>query len=299
MKWKPLLGTAGAIFLGLVLLVATWAKGLEPGAFAEQIRLEELDFLFSARTVTLLALALEAGLGTVLLLGLRRSWILIPTTLLVTFFVFLTGRNYWLVMNGLRDPDAACGCFGSLLERTAGEAFSQDLLLLVPPLLLAFWGRRSGRQVFPWRRLAAAFLAMSGVVFWAGTNTGLQMVDIAAEIGEEIEETDVELFLPTPEYLLVIEDQVVPEASIYHCEESVSFLVVNPQVSHSILLRIKSQTVETIASDGVAPQADGAITVPSEGVFIPQGKFQVGPEGIAFRVEGVELRLRSSSSDGG
>ena len=79
----------------------------------------------------------------------------------------------------------------------------------------------------------------------------------------------------------------------------VSFLVVNPQVSHSILLRIKSQTVETIASDGVAPQADGAMTVPSEGVFIPQGKFQVGPEGIAFRVEGVELRLRSSSSDGG
>ena len=51
MRWKPRLGTAGAIFLGLVLLVATWAKGLEPGAFAEQIRLEELDFLFSARIV--------------------------------------------------------------------------------------------------------------------------------------------------------------------------------------------------------------------------------------------------------
>ena len=299
MKWKPLLGTAGAIFLGLVLLVATWAKGLEPGAFAEQIQLEERDFLFSARTVRLLALALEAGLGTVLLLGLRRIWILIPTTLLVTFFVFLTGRNYWLVMNGLRDPDAACGCFGSLLERTAGEAFWQDLLLLVPPLVLAFWGRRSGRQAFPWRRLAVAFLAMSGVLFWAGTNTGLQMVDIAAEIGEEIEETDVEFFLPTREYLLVIEDQEVPEATIYHCEESVSFLVVNPQVSHSVLLRIKSQTVETIAAELVAPQADGSMNIPSEGVFVPQGEFKVGPEGIAFTVEGVQMHLRGSSSEGG
>ncbi len=294
MKWKPLLGSAGTIFLGLVLLVATWAKGLEPGAFAEQIRLEELDFLFSARTVTLLALALEAGLGTVLVLGIRRMWVLIPATLLVAFFLFLTGRNYWLVMNGLRDPDAACGCFGSLLERTAGEAFWQDLLLLVPPLGLAFWGRPSGFQGLPWRRLAAAFVVTAGVVMWAGTNTGLQMVDIVAEIEEEADPAGIERFLPTEEYVLVMEDQEVPEAAIYHSEESVSYLLVNPQLPHSILLRVKSRTAESIASDEVVPAADGSMTIASEGVFTPQGGFQLGPEGIAFAVEGVEMSLRSS-----
>ena len=299
MKWKPLLGTAGAIFLGLVLLVATWAKGLEPGAFAEQIRLEELDFLFSARTVTLLALALEAGLGTVLLLGLRRTWVLIPTTLLVTFFIFLTGRNYWLVMNGLRDPDAACGCFGSLLERTAGEAFWQDLLLLVPPLLLSFWGRTSTPRAFPWRRLAAGFVIMAGVVVWAGTDPGLRSVEIAAAIGGETEEPSVERFVPTQEYLLVIQDQEVPGATIYHSEESVSFLLVNPQASHAVLLRVKSQTVETIASDEVGPAAEGSMAMASEGALRPQGQVQVGPEGIAFTVEGVQMRLKSSSSEGG
>ena len=292
MKWKPLLGTAGAIFLGLVLLVATWAKGLEPGAFAEQIRLEELDFLFSARTVTLIALALEAGLGTVLVLGIRRIWILIPATLLVAFFLFLTGRNYWLVMNGLRDPDAACGCFGSLLERTAGEAFWQDLLLLVPPLGLAFWGRQSGIQAFPWRRLAAALVVTAGVVVWAGTNTGLQMVEIVAGIEQESDPAGVERFLPTEEYVLVIEDQEVPEATIYHAEESVSYLLVNPQAPHSILLRVRSRTVESIASDDVVPAASGSMTIASEGVFTPQGDFQLGPEGIAFTVEGVGMSLR-------
>ena len=294
MKWKPRLGTAGAVFLGLVLLVATWAKGLEPGAFAEQIRLEELDFLFSARTVTLLALALEAGLGTVLLLGLRRTWVLIPTSLLVAFFLFLTGRNYWLVMNGLRDPDAACGCFGSLLERTAGEAFWQDLLLLVPPLVLAFVGRQLSLRAFPWRRLAAALVVMAGVVVWAGTDPGLRMVEIVAEIGEGVEETGVERFVETREYVLVIEDQEVPEAAIYHSEESVSFLLVNPEVPHSIFLRVKTQTVETIAADEVAPAADGSITIASEGAFSPQGQFQLGPEGITFTVEGVPMRLRGS-----
>jgi hypothetical protein len=292
MKWKPILGSTGAVFLGLVLLVATWAKGLEPGAFAEQIRLEELDFLFSARTVTLLALALEAGLGTVLFLGLRRIWILIPTTLLVTFFLFLTGRNYWLVMNGLRDPDAACGCFGSLLERTPGEAFWQDLLLLVPPLLLAFWGCQSGLRAFPWRRLVAAFLVMVGVVFWAGTDSGLRSVAIAAEIGGGTEETSVERFVKTQEYVLVIQDQDIPEATLYHSEESVSFILVDPQAPHAILLRIKSQMVETIASDAVFPAADGSMTITSEGIFSPQGKFKLGLEGIAFTVEGVQMRLR-------
>jgi len=213
---------------------------------------------------------------------------------LVTFFLFLTGRNYWLVMNGLRDPDAACGCFGSLLERTAGEAFWQDLLLLVPPLVLSFWGRPSIPRAFPWRRLAAAFLVMAGVLFWAGADTGLQMVEIVAGIGGENDPARVERFLPNPEYVLVVQDQEVLEANIYQSEESVSFLVVNPREPNAILLRIKSRTVEAIPSDQVSLTADGSMRIVSEGGLIPQGQFQLGPEGIAFSVEGVEMRLRGS-----
>jgi uncharacterized membrane protein YphA (DoxX/SURF4 family) len=133
---------AGAV-LGIVLLVAVWAKAVDPASFAEQIRTEKLDFALSAPAIALLALALEAGLGLALLLGVRRNWVLVPATLLVAFFLFLTGRAWWLSAHGLRDAAASCGCFGNLVQRTPAEAFWQDLLLLVPPLVLAFVGRGS------------------------------------------------------------------------------------------------------------------------------------------------------------
>ena len=143
-RWKEYAGTAGAVLLGMVFLVATYSKAWNPddfGAFVDQIRQEELDFLFTAVQVALIALALEAGLGTALLLGVRHLAVLLPTAVLVVFFLFLTGRNYWLVSQGLREP-GSCGCFGSLIERTPAEAFWQDLLLMVPLTLLCFWRRR-------------------------------------------------------------------------------------------------------------------------------------------------------------
>src|SRR3954469_12746885 len=77
------LGTFGGAFLGCVLLVAVWAKALDPAGFAEQIHAEGLDGFLPAQAVALIALVLEAGLGLALLLGLRRPWVLVPATLLV------------------------------------------------------------------------------------------------------------------------------------------------------------------------------------------------------------------------
>ena len=156
--WKNSLGFAGGCFLGAVLLVAAWAKMLHPPSFVEQIRLEGLDFLLSATAVAFIAIALEVGLGTALVLGVRRPWVLAASGLLVTFFLWLTGRNYWLTARGLRDEGSSCGCFGSLLERTPAEAFWQDLFLLVPPLLLACLAWRWGSSRWLGARLAAVGL---------------------------------------------------------------------------------------------------------------------------------------------
>ena len=250
MRWKSILGSLGARFLGLVLLVAAGAKIVEPGAFAEQIRLEQLDFLFSVRTVTLIALALEVGLGVVLILGLRRLWVLFPTTLLVSFFLFLTGRNYWLVLNGLRDEDAACGCFGSLIERTPGEAFWQDLLLLLVPLSLAYIGRQVSHRGFPWRRLLAAGFLVMGVTVYVGGNSDLQFVEMAAAIANESGE---ERFVKTDDYVLVLEGSDVPEAEIYH-SQSVTFLVLSPQLPAAVVLKLRTTSVETIAGGDDFPR---------------------------------------------
>ena len=291
MKWKSIVGSVGARFLGAVLLVAAGAKAVEPGAFAEQIRLEELDFLFSVRTVTLIALALEVGLGMVLILGLRRVWVLFPSTLLVSFFLFLTGRNYWLVLHGLRDENAACGCFGSLLERTPGEAFWQDLLLLVVPLSLAYMGRQAPFRRWPWRRLATAGAMVIGVIFYVGRSPDLQFVEIAAGIAKESAQ---ERFVQTDEYLLVMEGSEVPEAEIFHSEELLAFLVVCPQLPDPIVLKLRTNTVETMARDMIVRAADGSITPPSDVGFHSEGQFEVTADGISFTVAGVSLRLKSS-----
>ena len=92
-RWRPVVGAAGAVVLSAVLLLAAGAKALDPAAFAEQIRLEGLEFLLPANALALLAIALEAGLGMALLLGVRRGWVLGPAALMTAFFLFLSGRD--------------------------------------------------------------------------------------------------------------------------------------------------------------------------------------------------------------
>jgi uncharacterized membrane protein YphA (DoxX/SURF4 family) len=174
-------GAAGAAFLGLVLLVAAAAKALDPLAFAQQIHQQGLAFALSAPTWAVLAIALEVALGALLLLGVRRLWVLIPATLLVAFFVFLTGRDAWRAAHGTLPEDAACGCFGNLVERTPAQAFWQDLLLLVPALGLAFVGRpREAR--FPGARLAAAAVATLAAVGFAIRAPSLPLDDFATRL---------------------------------------------------------------------------------------------------------------------
>lgn len=175
-------GTAAGVLLGAVLLIAVWAKALDPSAFAEQIRTEGLDFLLSAQAVALLALVLEAGLGLALLFGVRRLWVLVPAALLVGFFLFLTGRAWYLHAHGLRTEVAGCGCFGNLVQRTPAEAFGQDLFLLVPPLALAFLGRDRRGRTFPPLRTAVATLGALAVAVFAWKAPELPLDDLATRL---------------------------------------------------------------------------------------------------------------------
>jgi len=187
-------GTIAGALLGGVLLVAVWAKALDPAAFAEQIRIEKLDVVFSARVLALVALALEAGLGLALLLGIRRLWVLIPAALLVTFFVFLTGRAWWLAAHGLRDAAASCGCFGNLVQRTPAAAFLEDVLLLVPALLLAFVGRGSGEKrepLFPPLRTAVVALGTVAILLFAWKAPELPLDDLATRLHPGVRVSDL------------------------------------------------------------------------------------------------------------
>jgi uncharacterized membrane protein YphA (DoxX/SURF4 family) len=176
------LGATGGLWLGGVLLVAVWAKALDPASFAQQIQAEGLERLLPAGTLALLALALEAGLGLALVLGVRRLWVLLPATLLVGFFLFLTGRAYWLAAHGQAPPAGSCGCFGNLVQRTPAEAFWQDLALLVPALALAFRGRDRNQRTLPPVRGALVALAMIAVPLFAWRAPELPLDDLATRL---------------------------------------------------------------------------------------------------------------------
>ncbi len=179
-------GYLGGALLGAVLLVAVWAKAIDPNAFVAQIRAEGLEILLPARAIALAVLALEAGLGVALLLNLRRLPVLVTASALVLFFLFLTGRNWWRTEHGLADPGSACGCFGNLVERTPREAFWSDLLLLVPGLALA-WTGRSGATSGLAPRLGAAAAAGGAAALFAWQAPSLPLDDLATRLKPGVE----------------------------------------------------------------------------------------------------------------
>ena len=150
-RWRGIAGAVGGVVLGLVLVVAAGLKALDPHAFAEEIAAQGVTFGLPALAVALVALGLEMALGLALALDLRRTAVLVLATLLVAFFLFLTGRTWWRAAHGTLDEAASCGCFGALVERTPAEAFLQDLLLLAPALGLAWVGRPGARRHLRWR----------------------------------------------------------------------------------------------------------------------------------------------------
>src|SRR3954447_5142794 len=182
---RPILwwvGTFGGAFLACVLLFAVWAKAIDPPSFVGQIHTEGLDFLLPARAVAVVALALEAGLGLLLLFGVRRKWVLTPATLLVAFFLSLTGRAWWLAAHGQRDAAESCGCFGNLVQRTPGQAFWQDPAPLVPALLLAWAGRERRPPLFPPKRTTFAVIGTLAVLLFAWKAPELPIDDLATRL---------------------------------------------------------------------------------------------------------------------
>ena len=292
---KQLVGSIGGIFVGLVFLVAAGSKAVDPAGLVNQIELEGLDFLFSATTVTLIALALEAGLGVALLLGVRSLWILIPTSLLVVFFLGLTGRNYWLVSQGIRDP-ADCGCFGSLIDRSPAEAFWQDLLLLLPALLLAFWHRPGTGRRLPKVRLGIAAALALGTIVWVARHPDLPFLEAAGEFRSIGRKTH---FSVSPNFSLTSGGKEIPGSRVYESNDSAVFLITSPNLESPLILDPTKRSIAELSlkrlvllDEDRARLLDGADSSPE----IP---YEVGLEGIFFSLKQKEFLLaRMSAKEG-
>ena len=292
---RPIIGTLAAVSLGMIFLVSAWGKGSDLAAFRQQISIEGLDFIFPREIVALIALFLEASLGLALVLGARKLWVLLPTALLVLFFIFLSSRNFWLVAHGLRDDASSCGCFGNLITRTPAQAFWQDLLL-APALLLAFWGRS-----FPFRLRLGARLAVAGVAMGTAAafvwSISRPPLDHAPTAGEQAAASGtLRHFVQTGDYRLLVEGMEVPGAKVYRSDESGVFLIIRaPDASSSpVLVLPRFSAVQTVDSESLLRTgADGRIELPANIRRESAGQFQLLQDGLTFTIHGRQIQMQN------
>ena len=153
-----LVGTVGAVLLGLVLIFSAWAKALDPEGFAQLIVERGLMPASLAYSAGVAMIAFEAALGACLLLNLRRPIVLVPVALMMLFFLALSA---WTWVYPTKEP-SSCGCFGNLIASSPGQALARDAVL-VGLALLAFAGlpRRAAGRLRP------ALAALAGLAFGA------------------------------------------------------------------------------------------------------------------------------------
>ncbi|PYQ54784.1 MAG: hypothetical protein DMF53_29015, partial [Acidobacteria bacterium] len=108
-------------------------------------------------------------------------------TLLVAFFLSLTGRAWWLAEHGQRNAAESCGCFGNLVQRTPAQAFWEDLALLVPALLLAWVGRERRPPLIPPKRTTVAVIGTLAVLILAWKAPELPLDNLATRLRPGVE----------------------------------------------------------------------------------------------------------------
>jgi len=130
--------------LGLMFLIAALTKGIDVVRFGRRVEIAfgtygvaETEFWIILALVTgCLILLLEFLLGGMLISGYRsRLAGILAAGLLLIFLIKL----FWELINGQNHD---CGCFGTLIERSAGEALIENLIFLSLSGLVIFTSHR-------------------------------------------------------------------------------------------------------------------------------------------------------------
>lgn len=285
---RRILSLIGAFVLGAILIVATAGKLGDPIVFVELIHNEGLDFLLSANTVALIALALETFLGLALVLGVRSAWILIPSAGLVGFFVSLTAWNYYLVLTGRHDPSYDCGCFGVFMHRNAVQAFWQDLPMLTIPLILAALDRKALRRPLAQWKISVALAGTVAVLAYTVYGVGLPTAPLPGS--GSIEDQTVLTFQPSGQFKLLVAGEPDPDGRVLECPETLQFIVLSKTLPKPLLLDVRNSKVAELDA---APEVDGAgkIVLPKDPGTQSLGSFSVDAGGLSFEYDGHKISL--------
>jgi hypothetical protein len=202
-RLTSLAGGLAARLLGLVLLVAAYAKALDPALFASQIAdLVPLPAAL-AHPAAIAAIAFEGGLGAALLAGWRHPLLLGVTNLTFVAFLGIVLWQWWHPS----EAGASCGCFGALVERTPEQAVIEDVVF-VTLSAVAWLGRPSPARA----RWVAAVLGavVGGALAIASPSLPLDDQATALAPGRTVEQTkldEVIADLKTGRHLVLLLDR--------------------------------------------------------------------------------------------
>lgn len=99
-------------------------------------------------------------------------------------------------------------------------------------------------------------------------------------------------FEPMGDYVLVINGQQAPKATIYQSQRAASFLIRAPQLAEPILVSPRTGSVESVSIMSLAQQPSGIVDILADAQTTPRGSFRLDGEEVIFSLDGKELRLR-------
>ncbi len=203
-------GDVAARLLGLVLLVAAYAKALDPALFATQIGdLVPLSPSF-AHAAAVATIAFEGGLGAALLAGWRHPVVLAASS--ATFVAFL-GIVAWQMAHP-SETAGSCGCFGQLLERTPEQALVEDAVFVV--LSGIAWLGRPAAVRTRWLPALLGTVA-GGALALAAPSLPLDDQATALAPGATVATTKLDEVVPelrSGRHLVLLLDRAAPDAAV-------------------------------------------------------------------------------------
>lgn len=144
--------------VGLVLIVSGLQKAFEIDLFIRQIR--DYEIITNPLLIIFFAWGLitfECCLGAALTINFRPK-IAVPLGGFI-FLVFIGATGYaWAT--GVTDD---CGCFGSWIERTPGEAMVEDIILFAAIILALIWNRTYRKWPFFIKEIITVLALLAGL----------------------------------------------------------------------------------------------------------------------------------------
>jgi len=98
-------------------------------------------------------------------------------------------------------------------------------------------------------------------------------------------------FLPTGDYVLLVNGKQDKGAEIYQNAKIPAYLILATALPSPVLLTPGAGNVETVNLMKVAKQKDGSVDLLADAALAPQGKFQIQGETVAFTSEGKQASL--------